>query len=269
MWLRTPALLRFPVLPTLLSEPAFWLAAIPAVLLMGLAKGGFSGLGLLSIPLLCLVMPPVKAAAIMLPILCVQDAVSVWAYRKTFDKRNLLLLLPGSVIGIAIGWFFAARLSDAIVLLAVGVIATVFVTINWRRKAVLEAAGHMRPSAPLGFFWGGVAGLTSFVAHAGGPPFQVYVLPQRLPPQLYAGTNTMFFAATNIVKLIPYAALGQLSVENLSLAGALYPLAIAATFGGVWLVRHVEAARFYKIVYALTFMVGLKLLWDGSSRLFG
>lgn len=256
-------------MPPLLSDPAFWLAAIPAVLLMGLAKGGFSGLGLISIPLLCLVMPPVQAAAIMLPILVIQDAVSVWAYRKNFDKRNLALLLPGSVVGIAIGWFFAAQLSDAVVLLAVGIIATGFVIINWRRKAVLEAAGHLSPSAPLGFFWGGIAGLTSFVAHAGGPPFQVYVLPQRLPPQLYAGTNTMFFAATNLVKLIPYAALGQFSSANLTIAGALYPMAILATFAGVWLVRRVDAARFYSIVYALTFTVGLKLLWDGSHRLFG
>ena len=234
---------------------------------MGLAKGGFSGLGLLSIPLLCLVMPPVQAAAIMLPILLVQDAVSVWAYRKSFDRQNLLLLLPGCVLGIGLGWLFAARLSDAVVLLAVGVIATGFVIINWRRKAVLAAAGQLRPSALLGLLWGSVAGITSFVAHAGGPPFQVYVLPQRLPPQIYAGTSTMFFAATNVVKLIPYAALGQLSPTNLSLAGALFPLAIGATFIGVWLVRRVDAQRFYTIIYALTFAVGLKLLWDGAIKL--
>ena len=236
---------------------------------MGLAKGGFSGLGLLSIPLLCLVMPPVQAAAIMLPILIVQDAVSVWAYRKSFDSRNLLLLLPGCVFGIGLAWLFAARLSDAVVLLAVGLIAVGFVAMNWRRSALLAAAGHGRPSVPLGFFWGGVAGLTSFVAHAGGPPFQVYVLPQRLPPQIYAGTSTMFFAATNLAKLGPYAALGQLSPANLTLAGALFPMAIIATFAGVWLVRRVDANRFYTIVYALTLAVGVKLIWDGATRLFG
>jgi hypothetical protein len=155
------------------------------------------------------------------------------------------------------------------VLLAVGLVAVGFVLINWRRKAVLEAAAQLKPSAPLGFFWGAVAGLTSFVAHAGGPPFQVYVLPQRLSPQLYAGTNTMFFAVTNLVKLGPYAALGQFSTGNLAVAGALFPIAIAATFAGVWLVRRVDANRFYTIVYALTFTVGLKLIWDGSLRLFG
>ena len=107
------------------------------------------------------------------------------------------------------------------------------------------------------------------MAHAGGPPFQVYVLPQRLPPQLYAGTNTMFFAVTNLVKLGPYAALGQFSTGNLTIAGALFPLAILATITGVWLVRRVDANRFYTIVYALTFAVGLKLIWDGAIRLFG
>lgn len=258
-----------PPLPALLTDPLFWLAAAPAVLLMGLAKGGFSGLGLISIPLLCLVMPPVQAAAIMLPILIVQDAVSVWAYRKNFDRRNLMVLLPGCVAGIGIGWLFAARLSDAIVLLVVGLIAVGFVLISWRRNAIMAAADQMAPSAPMGVFWGAVAGLTSFVAHAGGPPFQVYVLPQRLPPQLYAGTNTMFFAATNLVKVIPYAMLGQLSGANLTLAGALFPIAIAATFAGVWLVRRVDANRFYTMVYALTALVGLKLIWDGGFRLFG
>ncbi|MBU3730514.1 MAG: sulfite exporter TauE/SafE family protein, partial [Beijerinckiaceae bacterium] len=171
--------------------------------------------------------------------------------------------------GIGIGWMFAARLSDAVVLLAVGVIAVGFVLINWRRNAVLAAAEGIKPSTLMGWFWGAVAGLTSFVAHAGGPPFQVYVLPQRLPPQLYAGTNTMFFAATNLVKLIPYAMLGQLSSANLTLAGALFPFAIAATFAGVWLVRRIDANRFYAIVYALTAAVGLKLIWDGGFRLFG
>jgi uncharacterized membrane protein YfcA len=236
---------------------------------MGLAKGGFSGLGLISIPLLCLVMPPVQAAAVMLPILIVQDAVSVWAYRKSFDRRNLMLLLPGSVVGIGLGWYFAARLSDAMVLLVVGLVAVGFVLINWRRKAVLQAAAQLKPSAPLGFFWGSVAGLTSFVAHAGGPPFQVYVLPQRLPPQRYAGTNTMFFAVTNLVKVGPYAALGQFSSGNMAVSGALFPIAIAATFAGVWLVRRIDASRFYTIVYALTFTVGLKLIWDGAFRLAG
>jgi uncharacterized membrane protein YfcA len=116
-------------------------------------------------------------------------------------------------------------------------------------------------------FWGALAGFTSFVSHAGSPPFQVYVMPQGLPPRLFAGTAVMVFAAINVLKVPPYLALGQFSRENLLAAATLFPLAIGATLAGVWLVRRVPADRFYNLVYALTFLIGVRLVWAGLAEL--
>jgi uncharacterized membrane protein YfcA len=247
----------------MITDPLFYAAALPAVILMGLAKGGFSGLGLLSLPLLALVMPPVQAAAVMLPILMVQDVVTVWAYRHAWDKLNLVRLLPGAVLGILLGYLLAARVSDHAVELAIGVISIVFAV----RRLRLDHGGKPPVAAPAGrfggWFWGLVCGFTSMIAHAGGPPFQVYVMPQRLHREIFVGTGAVFFAILNVVKVAPYIALGQFSATNLWISAALFPAAIAATWAGVLLVRRVSAERFYTAVYGLLILVGCKLLWDG------
>lgn len=251
---------------SIISDPLFYLAATPAVILMGLAKGGFAGLGLIAIPLMALVVSPVKAAALMLPILIVQDMVSTWAYRHNFDRRTLFIMLPGSLVGVFVGWLMAAHVSDDLVKVGVGIISVVFVVIFWRKRAIEGAPirGRLLP----GLFWGGVSGFTSFVAHAGGPPFQVHVMPQRLPPQTYVGTSTWFFTITNLIKVVPYFLLGQFSSENMATSTALFPLALISTLAGVWLIRRIEAQRFYTIIYTLTFVVGIKLLIDSVPALF-
>ena len=246
----------------------FYCAAIPAVILVGLSKGGFSGLGALSMPLLSLAVSPVRAAAIMLPILIVQDWVSVWAFRREFEPRNLVILIPASLIGIGAGFLLAAHVSEGLVRLAVGLISILFVIFMIARSRGGEPAPSRARVAP-GVFWGALAGFTSFVSHAGGPPFQVYVMPQGLSPRLFAGTSVMFFAAANLLKVPPYIALGQFSRENFVAAATLFPLAILATMAGVWLVRRVPADRFYNIVYGLTFLIGLRLVWEGGAQLLG
>ena len=251
---------------TFITDPWFYAAAIPAVILMGLAKGGFAGLGLLSIHLMALVVSPVKAAALMLPILIVQDMVSTYAYRRDFDMRNLTILLPGCLIGVFLGWLMAAHVSDDLVKLGVGLISIGFVILYWNKREVI--GDPVQRGVPLGVFWGAIAGFTSFVAHAGGPPFQVYVMPQRLPPQTYVGTSTWFFTITNLIKVVPYFLLGQFSTENLGTSTALFPVALLSTLAGVWLVRRIDAARFYTIIYALTFLIGVKLVLDTVTPLF-
>jgi uncharacterized membrane protein YfcA len=247
-------------------DPAYLAAMVSAVILMGLSKGGFAGLGLLSLPLMALVVSPVQAAAIMLPILMVQDVVTVWAYRREFDRRNLAMLLPGAALGILAGYLLAARVSDAAVGLAVGLISIGFAA---RR---LLGTGKAPPPVKRaeflpGTFWGAVCGFTSMIAHAGGPPFQIYVMPQRLPPQVFVGTGALFFAMLNLAKVAPYIALGQFTTQNLSASAALFPVAILSTIAGVWLVRRVPAERFYTIIYWLLIAVGLKLVIEGLVSL--
>ena len=248
------------------GEMQFYLVAIPAVILFGLAKGGFSGLGTLGMPMLSLVVSPVRAAAIVLPILLVQDWLSVWAFRRDFSPRNLIILIPSSMIGVGVGWLVAARVSDDAVRLAIGVISIVFVLYMLIRDR-LGRAPVEKPGVPSGVLWGSLAGFTSFISHSGSPPFQVYVMPQYLKPPVFAGTATMFFAAVNLLKVPPYFLLGQFNRDNLFVSAGLIPVAILSTFGGVWLTRRVSADRFYAIILALTFLIGAKLIYDAVRAL--
>ena len=233
------------------------------MVLLGLSKGGFSGLSSLAMPLFALAISPVKAAAIMLPILIVQDWVSVWAFRRDFDLRNLAILVPGAVIGVAAGWLLAARVDEQAVRLAVGLISVGFVVFMLLRDRLASGAAT-QATVPPGLFWGAIAGFTSFVSHTGAPPVMVYMLPQKLTPRIFAGTSAILFAIINLLKVWPYFVLGQFSRDNLSASASLLPVAVVATFAGVWLVRRVSAERFYGAVLALTFIVGVKLIWDGA-----
>jgi uncharacterized membrane protein YfcA len=252
----------------MITDPLFYAAAIPAITLMGLAKGGFSGLGLLSLPLMALTVSPVQAAAIILPILIVQDVVSVWAYRHSWDKRNTAILVPSAIAGIIVGYLMAARVSDHAVGFAVGVICIAF---SVRRLILERGATPPKPApadVPRGVFWGGVLGFTSMIAHAGGPPFQIYVIPQRLPQNVFVGTGAVVFALLNWIKVPPYLMLGQLTAGNLATAAVLFPVAIASTWAGVLLVRRVTGKLFYTLVYYLLIGVGGKLVFEGARALF-
>ena len=250
------------------ADPIFYLAAIPAVILLGLSKGGFSGLSSLAMPLLALAISPVKAAAIVLPILIVQDWVSVWAFRRDWEPRNLAILVPAGAIGVGAGWLLAARVDEQAVRLAVGLISVGFVVFMLLRDRIASGAASAATVAP-GLLWGAIGGFTSFISHAGGPPTMVYMLPQKLTPRIFAGTSAILFAIINLLKVGPYFALGQFSRDNLWASASLLPVAVASTFAGVWLVRRVSAERFYAAVLALTFLVGVKLIWDGAWGLWG
>ncbi|MGH6781666.1 MAG: sulfite exporter TauE/SafE family protein [Sphingomonadaceae bacterium] len=246
-------------------EWTFYAFAIPAVILVGLAKGGFAGLGALGMPLLALAMPPVQAAAILLPILIVQDAVGVWAFRKTWDGHVLAVTLPGAAVGIFFGWLLAARVSADAVLAAVGAISILFGLYRlWAERGGAITASSRSPGW-VGSIFGMISGFTSQIAHAGAPPFQMWVMPRRLPRDIFIGTNAIFFAAVNWIKVPAYAALGQFTAPNLLATAALLPVAILATFAGVGLVRRVSAERFYGIVYLLMILVGAKLVWDAIA----
>lgn len=251
-----------------ITDPSFYAAAIPAVIFVGLSKGGFGGaMALIGLPLMALVVSPIQAAAIMLPILIVMDIVGLWTWRGVYDKRTLKIMLPAGMVGIAIGWMTAAWVTATHVRLLVGIIALLFVADYLFRRfsaASAEAAPH---NVGKGSFWGVIAGFTSFVAHAGGPPYQFYTLPLAQDPKLYVGTSVIFFSIVNAVKLLPYFALGQFDPSNLATSAVLMPIAPIATLAGAWLVRRINRAVFYPFMYAMIFVVGLKLVYDGIAGL--
>jgi len=232
---------------------------------MGLGKGGFIGVGTLAMPILALALSPVQGAAILLPILIVQDAVGVWAFRHSWDGHILAVMLPGAVVGVGLGYVFAASLSDRWVLGALGIISIIFALHRlWIERGGRIVAPQKLPDW-IGLLCGVGSGLTSQIAHAGAPPFQIFVMPRRLAPQAFIGTTVIYFASVNWMKVPAYAALGQFTTPNLIAAAALMPVAIASTFTGVRLVRTVSAERFYVFVYGLTVLIGVKLLWNAFA----
>jgi uncharacterized protein len=250
----------------MLIDPWFYAVAIPAVVLTGLSKGGFlGGIGGVAVPLMSLVISPVQAAAIMLPILIAMDWAGVWAYRREWSAANLKILLPAATIGILLAWQTAAFVTDAHVKLLVGVIGVVFALDWWLGLRPNTAAPG--PKTVKGSIFGAISGFTSFVSHTGGPPYAVYMLPQRLPNAIYAGTAVMFFTAVNLIKVPPYFLLGQFSIETMKLSLLLAIPGTLAVIAGIWLTRRVPPEPFYKVVYGFLLVISSKLIWDGARTL--
>jgi uncharacterized membrane protein YfcA len=249
----------------LLSDPLTLMLAIVAVVVLGLAKGGFSGLGALATPLLALTLSPVTAAALLLPILLVQDVVSVWSFRKSWSGWIIAWMLPGAAMGVALAAIFAASVPEERVLLLLGIITAAFGLYRlWAERGGRIVAPSNSPGW-VGTLFGIATGFTSQIAHAGGPPFQMWVTPRKLPHHTFVGTSSITFAAINWMKVPSYVLLGSMGREELVAAGLLMPLAIASTWAGVWLVRRIDNAKFYTLIYVLMVALGLRLIWQGLA----
>ena len=241
----------------------FWLLAGLAAMLVGAGKGGVPVVAMLSVPLMSLVMPPVMAAGLLLPIYVVSDIFGLYAYRGAWDRRVMAILVPATTIGVGLGWLTAHWVPGWVVTGVVGLIGAAF-ALNLLLRPQPEAQTAPARVAP-GLFWGAVTGFTSFVSHAGAPPYQVYTLPLGLRKEVYAGTATILFAWVNAIKLVPYWALGQITLTNLKLSLLLAIPAILAVFAGVWLVRRLPEKLFFKAVTWALLILSVKLLWDAAQ----
>lgn len=250
---------------TLLADPLTLLAVAAAVILLGLAKGGLSGVGALATPLVALVLPPTIAAALLLPILIVQDVVSVWSFRKTWDGWVIAWMLPGAAAGIAAGYAYAERVDEAKLMAALGAITLAFGLYRlWVERGGRVVAASTSPGW-VGSLFGVATGFTSQIAHAGGPPFQMWVTPRRLPHLVFVGTSSILFAAINWMKVPAYVALGAFPHEVLAAAVLLMPLAIGSTLLTVRWLKRMNPERFYALIYLLMVLLGARLLWDGLA----
>ena len=242
---------------------AFWIIAVLAASLVGMSKGGLPVVGMLAVPVLALVMHPVAAAGLLLPVYVISDMFGLYAYRHAFDRRVLAILAPAATLGVALGWATAAMVPERLVTGLIGLIGTSFAL-----RLILQrgpAAPAKRAEVAPGVFWGTLTGFTSFVSHAGAPPYQVYVLPLRLEKAVFAGTSTVLFAYVNAIKLIPYWALGTLTLRDLKIAAALMVPASLAVFAGVWLVRVLPEKLFFRLVIWALLAVSLRLLWEAAT----
>jgi len=252
----------------LIEDPLFYLLALPAVLILGISKGGFGGgLGSVAVPLMALVISPIQAAAVLLPILCVMDLHGTWVYRGRWDKANLRILMPAALVGLSIGAFSFRYLDARMIRLIIGALAVGFTIHHWL-GGLLTTRTARGVDLARGSFWGAVSGFTSFIAHASGPPMSIYLLPQRMDKTRFLATTVIFVLFMNYLKLVPYAWIGLFSSENLYTSLVLLPLAPLGMWLGIWMHRSVPEATFYRICYLLLFLAGLKLLYDGGSGFF-
>lgn len=250
----------------MITDPFFYLCAVPAVLLFGMAKGGLGGgLALLSVPLMALAVSPVTAAAVLLPILIIMDATAIWRFRGQWSKINLRYTLPGAIAGVVVGALTFRYLSDDAIRIMIGAIAVAFCLNYWLRS---KNGQQKTPSSLRGNFWGGIAGFTSFGIHAGDPPISMYILPLKLEKTMMMATFAAFFAVVNLAKAIPYAWLGLLDHSSLMTSLVLVPIAPLGVLFGYYCMQRIEEATIYRLCYGFLLLVGLKLLWEGLGLSF-
>jgi len=248
---------------TIITDPLFYALAIPAVVALGLSKGGFAGAGQMATPMLALAMPPLEAAAVLLPIMMAQDAAALWVYRKDWNGLILATTLPGALLGVGAAWLLAAHISDAAVRVFIGVTTIAFVLYHWLGPRVTRDAAD--PAVSVGMLAGAMSGFTSTLCQAGGPPFQMYALSRRLAKMNFVGTTAFFFATVNALKVVPYFALGQFSTKGLGTSLVLLPLAMLTNMLGFWVVRITPQEVFYKITMVLMFAISIELVRSGMT----
>jgi uncharacterized membrane protein YfcA len=242
-----------------------WVVTAIAVLLTGISKSAFGGaLGGIGVPLMALWLPPGMAVAVMLPILCFMDMFGVRAYWQKWSLADLRIIIPGGLIGIVLGTLAMGALPDNAVKACIGAIAVLFMfdrLLGLRDRLRL----HGEPGAIAGGIWSALSGLTSTLAHAGGPPILVYLMGRKLPKENFVATSAVFFAVINAAKILPYLWLGLFKHETLVLAAVLAPLAPLGVWLGLHVMRKVPERTFFLAATLMLGASGFKLLWDALA----
>ena len=244
-----------------ITDPFFYAVAVPAVLLMGISKSGFgAGFGSLAVPLMALAITVPQAAAILMPVLLLVDLLGLAAFRHRFDRSLLKFLLPFGIIGTVVGTLLFKVLDSHWVAGIVGGCTLLFLA---QRLLFPPRPDSPPPPKWLGAVLTTLSGFTSFVAHAGSPPLNAYVIPLRLAPMTFTATMAFFYFVINLSKWIPYAWLGLLDAQNMSTSLVLLPLAPVGVWMGVRVAKRINPILFYRLIYFGMFLTGCKLLWDG------
>ncbi|TWX64338.1 sulfite exporter TauE/SafE family protein [Colwellia demingiae] len=241
----------------LVTDPWFYITAIPAILIYGIGKGGLGGaLGIIAVPMIALVISPMQAAAILLPILCVMDVFAIKVHYRNADYSLLKLMLPGAFVGIVVAGFFLSVIPTAGLSLLIGSLSLLFCLqylLNSSNKPIVKNV----------WFWCALGGFSSTTIHAGGGPISIYLLPKRLNKLTLVATMAVLFGIINLIKLIPYTLLGNFDQTNLLTALVLMPLAPIGVKLGVMLLHRVSQSMVYRLCYLFLFLSGLKLFGDG------
>jgi uncharacterized membrane protein YfcA len=233
--------------------------------IIGLSKAGFGGgMGMAVAPMLATVMPSREAIGLMLPLLLAGDVMTLAGYRGGWDRRSLVELLPGALLGIAAGSVVLQHLSAPALARAIGAFALLFAAVQYWRDRWHPSQKPTRFHPALGIAVGLSSGLVSTLSHIGGILTTMYLLPQRLANQAFAATACALFFSMNTVKLIPYFRQGLLTTGMLRDDALLLPVLFAGALAGFALNRRISGRSFNGIVLLFVAITGLKLLVMGT-----
>ncbi|MBN2328759.1 MAG: sulfite exporter TauE/SafE family protein [Candidatus Omnitrophica bacterium] len=243
----------------------YYILAPLAVILIGVAKAGFGGgVGIAAVPMFIIATGDPKASlGIMLPLLCACDFFAILHYRNTFDRQNLIRLLPGAILGIAVCGLFLGMIegkkADEYLQVMIGAISIAFVIYEIIKIRIFKRLEAYKPQAWHGWLFGFSVGITSTLAHAGGPPATMFLLPQHLGRRLFVGTTVFFFTAVNATKLVPYAYHDMINFDSMRQSLFLLPFVPVGTYLGVWMNKRINEKIFTGVIYAILFLIGMKL----------
>jgi uncharacterized membrane protein YfcA len=244
----------------IITDPWFYVVSVPAVLLLGVSKSGFgAGFGSLAVPIMALAVSVPQAAAILMPVLLLMDLLGLAAFRKELDRQLLRFLLPWGLAGVVLGAVLFRVLDTHVIAGLVGGFTLLFLA---QRLVFPPRADSPPPPRWAGAILTAVSGFTSFIAHAGSPPLNAYVIPLKMRPMLYTATMAFFYFFINLSKWIPYALLGLLDLRNMATSLVLLPLAPFGVWMGIRIARRISQELFYRLLYIGMFLTGIKLLWD-------
>jgi uncharacterized membrane protein YfcA len=243
-------------------EPLTILVAAVAVFAIAFLKGAFGGgFAILGIPLLALVMDPISGGALLAPLFLVMDVFAFRYWRpSTWSWPDLILLVPGLLLGSGLGFIAMQHADRHVVAVAIAVITLGFAALWFAQGSQVVVRPRSRVKGALA---GVASGVTSMIAHSGGPPVAMYLLPLGLPKALYAGTTATFFCVANLAKVGPWLLLARPGAALWGLTGLCALVVPAGVWVGWRFHERIDQHQLYGILYGLLVVVGLKLLWDG------
>jgi uncharacterized protein len=241
-------------------------ALVVAACLVGFAKTALGGVGAVSVALFAAVLPARESTGALLPLLLVGDVVAVTLYRRHADWPTLLRLFPAVAAGVVLGAVFVGRVDDVVMRRTIGAVLLALVAVHVvQRRLRGSSAAPVAPPSParrrgVAAVFGLLAGFTTMVANSGGPVMSLYLLTAGLGVLGFLGTAAWFFLLVNAFKVPFSVGLGLLTWDSLTLNATLVPAVLAGAAVGRALIRHLDQARFERLVLWVTAAASLNLL---------
>ncbi len=247
---------------------AFWAFVGIGVIIQGISKSGFAGgAGILSVPLMMLVMPPNKVTATLLPILILCDLNAIYVHRKNKVWRPILEIYLPSIIGILIGsflWWYMGendiKQYEKPLKQFVGIIAIIFALYILAHENSMKLVENKKFGVKTGIVLGILAGITSTMAHAAGPIVSMFLFSKNLGKTMFVGTVAWTFTLINLTKLPFYIQVGLIDWSVIKFDLLLIPLVPLGSYLGVWLHDKVSEKIFNYVIMILTIIIGIQLL---------